>query len=125
MVEVDEDSYHRGVEQLKFNVVGRLSVQRRDAIPTTLELKQKLVEGLDIVDMKVIPMSKGVFHVLLYNLSDQCNALTVGSLFLKPRVMGFNRWMPGCNISIQMQTTMQVCIRLLNVPLKFRKARIF
>lgn len=102
MVEVDEKDYQRGVEELNFSVMGRLPLHRGDLIPTTIELKNKLVHCLKIVDIKGIPLGNGLFHILLHSLRDQCKALTVGSVFLKLGVMRFNRWLQGFNASKQM-----------------------
>lgn len=119
VVEVDAEEYKRGVENLKFSVIGRLSVHRDDSLPTTMEVKEKLVEGLKIEDMKVIAMGKGVFHIILSCLNDQCKALTAGSLFLKPGILRFSRWLPGFTTSKQFQTNTQVWIRVYNLPLEF------
>lgn len=99
MVEVDGDDYHIGVYHLKFSVIRGLSLHYGDLYPTTMKLKNKLEDGLKIKEMKVIPTGKGVFYILLHSLSDQCMALTVGSLFLKPRVMRFNIWLPSFNVT--------------------------
>lgn len=94
--EVDNAEYQRGVYQLKFSVIGRLTLQHGDLFPTTIESKGKLAEWIE--DMRVIPTDNRMYHILLHNLGDQCKALTVGSLFLKPGIMRFNRWLPGFNI---------------------------
>lgn len=39
MVEVDEVEYRRGVEELKYSVVGRLALPRSSPLPNTMEVK--------------------------------------------------------------------------------------
>lgn len=36
VVEVDADEYYKGVQDLRFSVVGRLTVQRGENLPTTI-----------------------------------------------------------------------------------------
>lgn len=121
VVELDMEDYKRGVEHLKYSVLGKLSLQRGEPVPTTMEVKEKLLKGLQVEDLQVIAMGKGVFHLRLNNLDDQCKALTVGSLFLRPGIMRFSRWLPGINNAVQVQTSAQVWIRIFNLPLEFRK----
>lgn len=54
VVEVDADEYQRGVQQPKLSVIGKLSLHRGDPIPTTMEVKSKLAEGLKIEEIQVI-----------------------------------------------------------------------
>lgn len=65
MVELDEAGYEKGINELRYNVVGRLFLQKSLASPTTMALKEKLtaVWGLNI--FKFIPMGGGYRHVLL------------------------------------------------------------
>lgn len=104
VVEINEDDYKRGLENLKFNILGRLSLLQGDSVPTTMEVKSKLVEGLQIDNMKVIAMGRGVFHVILSNIEDQSHALASGSLFLRPGNMRFSIWFLGFNTMKSIQT---------------------
>lgn len=47
-MEVDEEDYRRGVKQVKFSVIGRMSLQHGDLMPTTIEVKTKLTDALRI-----------------------------------------------------------------------------
>lgn len=118
---MDDDDYHRGVEDLKFSGIWRLTLQRSVLIPTIMELRRKLSDFLLINDVIVIPLGKGVDHILLQSLKDQCNTMPVGTVFLKPQVMRLNRWLPSFNVVIHIQTTTQVWIRIFHMPLEFRK----
>lgn len=95
IIEVDDEEYHRVVEELKFSVVGKLNLKRGDPIPTTMEISRKLCEFWKIPNLKVIPLGEGTFHVLLCNLKDRCKALSVSSVFLKQDFLRINRWVPG------------------------------
>lgn len=39
VVEIDEDDNHKGVNELMFSVVGKLSLQNGEVAPSTLDLK--------------------------------------------------------------------------------------
>lgn len=105
VVVVDEDDYCKGVEELKLIVVGRLSLQQGHSSATTIEVKNQLSEFWKILDFKDIPLEKGMFHILLYILKDQCKALSIGILFLKIGLMRFNIWVLGFSESKQVQST--------------------
>lgn len=87
-----------------------------------MEIKRKLSISWGINELKVIPTGKGFFHVLLFNLKDQCTALSSGLLALKPGVMRFSRWVPGFS-SMNQSSILQVWIRIHNLPLEFRKSQ--
>lgn len=42
VVEVDKEQYQKGINEPNYSVVGRLSLQKGDLIPTTMELRCKL-----------------------------------------------------------------------------------
>lgn len=67
IVEVDEEEYHRA----EFSVIGKLNLKRGNPVPTTMEIRRKLCEFWKI-------------NVLFCSLKDQCEALSVSSVFLKP-----------------------------------------
>lgn len=72
-------------------------VPRSEPLPSTMEIKAKLLEGFWIEEVKVIAMGKSFFHLIFNNLDDQCKILSEGSFFLKPGFMCFTRWVPGFN----------------------------
>lgn len=41
-MQLDIEDYRKGVEELKFSVIARLSMQRVQDVPTNKELKEKL-----------------------------------------------------------------------------------
>lgn len=59
MAEGDEEDYQRGVEQLKYNVIEKPLLHRDDSILTTMQVKEKNLDGLKINNLKVIPIGKG------------------------------------------------------------------
>lgn len=120
VVEIDEEEYRRGVEDLKFSVIGKLSMSRGVDAPTTMEIKEKLMSFWKIAEIKVIPLGRGVFHILLSNMKDQCIALAAGPIMFNPGVMRLNRWIPGYN-ALNKSSVSQVWVRIFNLPLEFRK----
>lgn len=118
VVEVDDEEYHSVVEELKFCVIGKFNIQRGDSIPTTMEIQKKLSDFWKIMDFKVIPIGKRTFHILLCSMKDQCKALSVSPVFLKPGILRLNNWVPGYNLMKQ-GSILQVWIHIHNLPLEF------
>lgn len=52
VIEIDKDEYHRGVEELKYIVIGKLTLSREDEAPTTREIRRKLSEFWNIPGLK-------------------------------------------------------------------------
>lgn len=84
-----------------------LSLQCGEAIPTTMEVKTKLSDAWNISNFKVIPSGKGLFHILLHNVSDQCTTFALGTIFFKSGLMQFNKWTSGLNVT-QTQSLTQI-----------------
>lgn len=82
VLEVEDVDYQRGEENLRFSGVGRLSLQKGQALPP-MEVKNKLSDYWKITDFKFIALGKGTFHILLYSLQDQCKTLSFGAVLLK------------------------------------------
>lgn len=108
---------------LQYSEVGRLQLQKGDLIPTTkMEQKRNLQSIWRVEDFKLIPLSKGVFHVLLYNLVDQGSVMAHGALYTKSRVFRTSRWCPGFNIANHKITRANVLIRSYHIPLEYRRS---
>lgn len=52
--DLDEDEYVKGIENLKFSVVGWIYVKREASLPTTMNLKSKLGEVWGIQRFKLV-----------------------------------------------------------------------
>lgn len=55
-VKLDEEDYRRGVDELQFCIIRMLFLPKESIIPTTMELKNKLLEIWGIQSVKVVPM---------------------------------------------------------------------
>lgn len=121
IVELDVDDYEKGIEELQFSIIGRLSIQRSEAVPTTLALRRKLDKVLKIQDYKIIPYGRGIYHILLHLMEDQAMVMSRGLVHLHPGIIGFTRWYPGFTPQNHKQTMTRVWIRLLELPLEYRK----
>lgn len=44
VIEIDEEEYHRGVDELKYSVIGKLTLSHGEEAPTTKEIRRKLSE---------------------------------------------------------------------------------
>lgn len=95
IVEVDEDDYMEAVEELKFSVIRRLFIHRGETMPTTLELKERLQSIWNIKNLKVIPLGRDLFHILLHSMVDQSLVLAYGTAFTKPGMLITTHWYPS------------------------------
>lgn len=86
IVELDVEDYQRGIEDLKINVVAKLTIQRGKAMPTTLELKDKLVHSLDLSTFKLIPYGGGLYHALLHTIEDRAKIISKGPIQTHPGI---------------------------------------
>lgn len=121
VVEVDEDDYRKGVMELQFSVVGRLFIQKGEIAPTMLELKTKLQNAWGINNLKVIPLDRCVFHVLLRCMENQSLAMTFGTMYTKPGVLRISQWYLGFNPKNHILTTVQQWVKVFGLPLEYRK----
>lgn len=81
-------------EELKYSVVGRISLRKGDEPPTTLDLINKLVEIWNTEKFKLVPMGKVIYHIILKNMKDQCEMLSTGAVNTRPNVLRSTRWVP-------------------------------
>lgn len=56
--EIDNVEYRRGVEVLKFSVIGKLMLQQGDPIPTMMEIRRNLLDSWKINNLKFIYLGK-------------------------------------------------------------------
>lgn len=62
--------YNKGIEELCFSVVRRLTIQNGELLPPTLTLKEKLQSIQGIERFKIIPLGRGVYHILLHSMAN-------------------------------------------------------
>lgn len=120
---MDIADYERGVEELKFSLVGRVTIQSGETIPTTFDLKKKLEDVLKMIDFKEVPYGWGVYYLLLYSMEDQVLVMSQGPIHTYLGVIEFTRWFPGFNPQCHKQTTSQAWIRIHDLPLEYRKEK--
>lgn len=68
IVDLDVEEYRKGVEYLKFSIVGRLSLQRGEDFPTNKTIREKLEAFWGLSDFKLIPLKGGIYHVLFSSM---------------------------------------------------------
>lgn len=71
--------------------------------------------------LKLIPLGKGAYHVLLYTMEEHSTVMAHGGVLLRPGTFRISRWYLGFNPTKFKQTTTQVWIRIFNLPLEYRK----
>lgn len=120
IVDLDEEEYLKGIDDLKYSVVGRLYLRRGIFPPTTMDLKKKLMGVWGIESCKIVPMGSGHFHVIFNSFEDQSSAMAHGPVNISPGIVRVSRWYPGFDLSC-LKSTAQVWIRLYGMPLEFRK----
>lgn len=91
VVEVDEEEYQKEVEEFKYSIVGKISLRKKDVPPTTLDLKNKMVELWKIEKFKLISMGKEIYHVLSHDMNYQCSVLQIGAVITRPNIFRTTR----------------------------------
>lgn len=105
---MDFDDYIKGIEEIKYSVIARLTLQRRDVIPTNKSVKEKIEDFWGLQNLKVIPLKGRIFHIIFLSPNDQSMALAKGPINLKLGVLCFSIWYPGFDSTNYRQTTSQV-----------------
>lgn len=105
---LDENEYMKGVEENRFCVLGKLTMQRGAEAITTLTLRDKLSEIWGLSRFKVILIERGFFHVTLYSMSYQSKVMNHGAVHLKSGLFRVSQWMRDFNPLFQRQTNVQV-----------------
>lgn len=59
VVEIEDEKYQQDVKALIFSVVGKLSLQKGDPPPTTMELREKHRSIWKVVQFELIPLGIG------------------------------------------------------------------
>lgn len=121
VVQVDKREYQHAIRELQFSVIVRIILQRGDAPPTTLELKQKLVSVGGFSNYKLIPLSKGYYHVLVRSMEEQSKVMTAGPVNTKPGDLRVSRWTPDFDPDTPRHSTTQVWLRMYDLPTEYRK----
>lgn len=116
-MEVEDDDYKKGMEELKCTVVGRLFIQKGEITPITLELKVKLQNTWAMNNLKLVPLRRGVFYVLVYSMEEQSLSMEFRTIYTKPGTLRVSRWYLGFNQKNHVQTKAQVCVKFFICPL--------
>lgn len=115
VVKIDEENYQKGVNELQYSVVRRLSLQKGEMLPTTLELRAKLIVIWKFDKFQLIPMGKGIYHVLLHTMN--AHSFSIGALYMKLGVFRTSCW----TVVNKKITRTQVWARIYNLSLEYRK----
>lgn len=83
VVEVNIDDYRKGVKELMFSIVGRLSLQRGDTVIANMILKQNPQSVWGTSNIKFVLMKVGIYHILLSSFEDQGLVMAIGPVNLK------------------------------------------
>lgn len=92
VIDLDGEDYKRGVEELKYNIVG----------------KQYLLVGGDH------------YHIILRLLADQSIMLSNGPFIFTLGMFSVSRWLPGFHLK-SFKSTTNVWVRMYGIPLEYHK----
>lgn len=95
VIDLDKEDYKRGVEELKYNVVGRLFLTKGCEHPTTMELKNKLAQIWGVPNFKIVPLGGGYFHIIQNSMSDQSTEMSSGLVNTSPGTFRVSQWHQG------------------------------
>lgn len=102
-------------------MVGKLRLHKGEQMPTNMNLKEQLRSIWGLTNFNLVAMKAGIFHVICHAFEDQSSIMSHGAVNLKSGVLRVMRWQPGFNHASFTITTSQVWIRILELPLEFRK----
>lgn len=100
-IAINEQEYHKGLEEFSYSLIARLVFSKRDAPLTTKALKSNLSLLWLIPESAWIltPLGKGFYNLDLKNINAQSQVFYRGTLYLKPGVFRISRWSPKLNSS--------------------------
>lgn len=70
VVDMDEEDFRLGVNELQHSIVGRLFLTKGSNPPTTMELRAKLQSSWCVESFKLVPMGGGLHHIILQSMED-------------------------------------------------------
>lgn len=85
VIDLDEGNYRRGVEELKFSVVGQLYLLKGCEHPTMKEIKNKLSQIWGFSNFKLVLVGGDHYHIMLGRMVDQSTVLSNGPIVFTPR----------------------------------------
>lgn len=97
-ISLNEDEYLKSLDANKYNVIGRLILQKGDTPPTAKELKEKLEKIWGLENMKFIPMGKGYFNVVT-TMTQHSKVMSMGAF---PSNQGYSESRGGLEIFIRL-----------------------
>lgn len=100
-------------------MIGQLILQEGEIASITLEWKTKLQAIWRIENLKVIPLGREVFHVLLHSINDQSLLIAYSMSYTRLGLLRISRWHPGFNPKNHIQTMLQVWVRFYYLPLEY------
>lgn len=91
VVQLDFDDYIRGVKELQYSLVGRLSIQRGEVLPTNMNRKVKIEASWGSNNFRVITLKGIVYNFLLNSPHDHSRVMTQKAINMKPCVLRVSR----------------------------------
>lgn len=77
MVTIDEGEYQKGLEDNKYNIIGRVTMRRGDPLPSTLDLRKKLESVWGMLRFKIKPVGRGYYRIFLQSMGDQSTPMSI------------------------------------------------
>ena len=119
-VKISQAAYESGLVACRFNLHGRLTLQKGDTPLTTLALKSKLNNiWPQLKNWNLIPLGRGFFEFNFNSLEDMRKIWAIGVVNLKPGFMHFYCWTKDFTPKAQAQTHAQIWVRLMQLPQEY------
>ncbi|XP_065848420.1 uncharacterized protein [Euphorbia lathyris] len=119
-IKISQQLYDNRVEACKHSVIGRITLAKGD-LPwkhPDLKLKLNTIWGMNM-KWKLISLGKGFFHIILNTADDLNSVWSKGALALKPGILRLSPWQPGFDPVNHRSTSVQIWVRLYNLPWEF------
>jgi len=119
-VKISHVAYEAGITACRFNLHGRLTLQKGTIPFTTLALKAKLQHlWPQLKNWNIIPLGKGFFEFNFQSLEDMKKIWSIGAVNLQPGLMRFFCWTKDFTPKAQAQTHTQIWVRLIQLPQEY------
>lgn len=118
-IQVSEESYQRGLESCKYNLVGRLLLSKGTKPLTTHDLRMHLQKEWSLQSWTIIPMGKGFFVFQFKSMDALQKVWSNGAISLQPGMLRLYQWSPDFSPATFKSTTAQLWVRLWDLGLQF------
>lgn len=84
MVMIDKSEYLKIIDENKFSAIGMIIFQKGELAPTILWLREKHTNVWGFRNVHLIPLRRGYYQALMFNMNDRNLVMSKGPIMMKP-----------------------------------------